>query len=483
MNLRTPRWTITVAASALLILPPTAGAQTPATEQKPTPSAQASQPADSPQAHLQKAEAALNEIPATAVTGSAKGKINELKQHLTALNRAASSTDKRTNAASGTAQWSKDVAAIDKTLNELLGSSATPSPTGTSGGSKDAPALDETTRAKLAEVRTHVTAFAAAMNKTSSPSDAAASASAEQPPAAAAQPPTSSSQPPSATAQPPATSTQPPATSSQPPATSAQPPATPPSAAAEPPSAASQQTPQGQPDEDAAKKHLTASRESLSQLTQLPAASQLQGEARAQVSQLITNFNELITTGANWRASYAKVEANVNALLGTQTTDESPTTPATGTAGAVGTSGTASGTLDPAIKAKLVEFRNHLKEFEKAAGGSAAASPSTAAAPTSSATTGSTTASTTASTASEPPKPEKPEAESTSSMSKDEAMKHIQAIEAILSANAGASANPTATAGTTGTSAAAAGLVLDKAQVEQLKSHIAELRRLIDQKN
>ena len=114
----------------------------------------------------------------------------------------------------------------------------------------------------------------------------------------------------------------------------------------------------------------------------MPAAQQLSGDARNQVSQLITNFNELITTSAEWKASYAKVDANVTALLGGQSADESPAPPAAATPapeaaatpapaapGAVGTSGTASASLDPALKAKLVEFRTHLKEFEKAAGG------------------------------------------------------------------------------------------------------------------
>ena len=42
-------------------------------------------------------------------------------------------------------------------------------------------------------------------------------------------------------------------------------------------------------------------------------------------------------------------------------------------AGAVGTSGaTAAVALDPAVRAKLVEFRGHLKEFERAAGGTTA---------------------------------------------------------------------------------------------------------------
>jgi len=111
-------------------------------------------------------------------------------------------------------------------------------------------------------------------------------------------------------------------------------------------------------------------------MTQLPAAQQLTGENRTQVSQLISNFNELITTNTEWKASYAKLSANLTALIGAETADASPAAapaaqpaPATGTAGAVGTSGTTAATLDPAVKAKLVEFRTHLKEFERAAGG------------------------------------------------------------------------------------------------------------------
>ena len=172
------------------------------------------------------------------------------------------------------------------------------------------------------------------------------------------------------TASPASPATQSPATTTQPPDPSAQAKANP----------------------DAAKQALTAARDSLAQMTQLPAAQALTGEPRAQVSQLISNFNELITTNAEWKASYAKVEANLNALLGSQGPDESAapspapatappsptappsstTPPTAGAAGAVGTSGTTTGSLDPGIKAKLAEFRTHLKEFEKAAGGSAA---------------------------------------------------------------------------------------------------------------
>ena len=201
----------------------------------------------------------------------------------------------------------------------------------------------------------------------------------QQQPATPATPPaepTPSTQPPATPPQQPATPPTDPTSPTQPPASTTQPPADP-SAKVNP---------------DAAKQALTAARDSLAQMTQLPAAQALTGEPRAQVSQLISNFNELITTNAEWKASYAKVEANLNALLGSQGPDESaapapapaaappappappssPAPPPAGAAGAVGTSGTTTGSLDPGIKAKLAEFRTHLKEFEKAAGGSAA---------------------------------------------------------------------------------------------------------------
>ena len=86
---------------------------------------------------------------------------------------------------------------------------------------------------------------------------------------------------------------------------------------------------------DLAKVHLTAARNALSDVTQLPAAAQLTGETRTRVQQLITSFNELIGK-SDWRAPYAKVEANLSTLLGSETP-----APATATPGAVGTSGAA----------------------------------------------------------------------------------------------------------------------------------------------
>jgi hypothetical protein len=135
-------------------------------------------------------------------------------------------------------------------------------------------------------------------------------------------------------------------------------------------------------DTEAAHRSLLAARDALNQLTQLPAAAQLQGETRTQVQQLIANFNELVTNTTDWRASYAKVSTNLTSLLGPDTgdTQASATTPApaapgapapatAGAAGAVGTSGSTSVQLDPAIRAKLVEMRTNLSAFQKASGG------------------------------------------------------------------------------------------------------------------
>ena len=104
-------------------------------------------------------------------------------------------------------------------------------------------------------------------------------------------------------------------------ATPAQPPAQPPAETppAQPPAATPatpSPTPSQQVDADTVKRHLTAARDTLSQLTQLPAAAQLSGDARTQVSQLISNFNELITTNVDWRAAYGKVQGNLTALVG-----------------------------------------------------------------------------------------------------------------------------------------------------------------------
>jgi hypothetical protein len=263
-----------------------------------------------------------------------------------------------------------------------------------------------------------------------------------------------------------------------------------------PPPAAAQSQPQPTPQtgssaQEAARVHLTAARNTLSQLTQLPAASQLQGEPRAQVAELITNFNELITTQANWKEAYEKVEANLATLL-----NSAPTAPAGDPAKPVGTSG-ATG-IDPGVRAKLIEFRSHLDKFEEAASPSAAPTASTT-----SSTTTTTTTTTAEPPATQPPttqpppttppaptnpaKPDEPAAMSDDQ--KEEVMNHIDAIEAILSAQATAQAAQTTATGPVGTSGTASGSTrttitgtdvrLTPAQVEQLRNHLAELRRII----
>jgi hypothetical protein len=400
-----------------------------------------------PQEHLQEADAALNSISPTAVSGKAKSQIADLKKHVNSLQKmtASTSADASANAnATSAAKWSTEATAADKIFGELLSATpatgdaaasvtAEPKPTGTSGTTAPKAsahandvALDDETKAKLTAARVSLTAFAAAMSgtapaaaataspaaasvaspATAAPAEASASAPTASPTPSSpepspASPATPAAQPAATPAQQPATPSTPPAEptpSTQPsaPATPPQQPATPtePTSPAQPPASSTQ--PPAEPtahanvNPDAAKQALTAARDSLAQMTQLPAAQALTGEPRAQVSQLISNFNELITTSSEWKAAYGKVDANLNALLGSQGPDESAapapatappsptappsstTPPTAGAAGAVGTSGTTTGSLDPAIKAKLVEFRTHLKEFEKAAGGSAA---------------------------------------------------------------------------------------------------------------
>jgi len=274
----------------------------------------------------------------------------------------------------------------------------------------------------------------------------------------------------------------------------AQPPDTPPAAA--------QTTPSAQPaappaSEDAAKAHLTAARNILSQLTQLPAAAQLQGDARTQVSQLITNFNELITTQSNWKASYAQVQANLEALIGPSM--QADASRSTGTPGAVGTSGaTAAASVDPAVRAKLTEFRSELDQFEKAALNATPSATPEAPEATSTSTSSATTTSTetrtaTPATPAAPTAPDpEPQTETATPLDSEEILHHVQAIEAILGTNADAQAAAQAGAGQVSTATTPSGstrttitpsdVTLNQAQLTELKTHLAEMHRLLERK-
>ena len=579
MKRSTASWTTAVAASALLALPVGSWAQQPTpstTPRQQTTGAPAPQTGRTPGAettqgsaneHLRQAQSALADIPAASLTGTAKTRVAELKRHLNALEQAASQKPAAGATSQRSASWSGDVAAANRILSELLNRAST------TGGPRRPPRARAVRRAAATRQRPHERqacrrdsarrvgahqasgrahpthgvrrgderrgcepelgpgaehrrpeqfgerqrrrrdaidcrrdghgsgpgtdrhlghdgdARRAHGNAGHRPADPAAAAA-----ASAAQSPT---QPPAAT------------------------PATP------------SPTPSQQVDAETVKRHLTAARDTLSQLTQLPAAAQLTGDARTQVSQLISNFNELITTNADWRAAYTKLQGNLTALVGEPRADESPAPAAApaATPGAVGTSGTTA--IDPAIRAKLVEFRAHLAEFEKAAGGSGtpaasasaspaakdpsaqAAEPSAAAsatatpapsasstATTASSTTASPASSTTASpapaattgrTAETPatagtsgtgtPTPAASEQASKPSTSGRDAaqaadghraaMTHIEAIEAILNG-----ASPAGTSGTASKTAKPG--TLEHAQIEEIRNHLAQLRKELE---
>jgi hypothetical protein len=216
-----------------------------------------------------------------------------------------------------------------------------------------------------------------------------------------------------------------------------------------PPPPQQQTRPPAQVDPAAAKAHLSQARDTLSQLTSMPEAAKLQGDARTQVSQLISNFNALITTQAEWRPAYAKVNENLTAVLGPDTAPDQP----------VGTSGTTAA-LDPAIRAKLAEFRTHLRAFEEAAGGAASGSDAMPpAAPTPTTTNPSNPTS--------PANPPNPSGDvnataNANAAANADAQKELDAIAAIL--------------GNSRTGA------LTKAQGAQIRKHVERLRALLNQR-
>lgn len=220
------------------------------------------------------------------------------------------------------------------------------------------------------------------------------------------------------------------------------------------PLAASAQTPDTKVDAAASKQHLSAARDTLSQLTSMPEAARLQGDARTQVSQIISVFNDLITTQSDWRTTYAKVDASLTAVLGSDTPDQAP--PASGVTGAVGTAGAAAATLDPAVRAKLLEFRTHLKAFERAAGGNAPG----AMAPSAMAPSPATDATANPPSPANPAPPPADQAKAAEAAGHSEADKHLDAISAILNQSK------------TGT--------LTKAQTAALKKHVVQLRALLN---
>ena len=251
------------------------------------------------------------------------------------------------------------------------------------------------------------------------------------------------------------------------------------------------------PNQDLARQHLTAARNALNDLTQLPAAGLLAGNPRRLVQQLITDFNAMLTISAGWHASYEKVDATLDALL-------EPAAPAAGTAGAIGTSGAAvaADAIDPAIRAKLEEFRAHLDRFEDVASGNAAPNPPAAPTPPPSAPPAPSPTAPTPSTA--PPaiddRPDTPPAPTAGAREDQEVsgvardvLLHVEAVEVILGAQAAAQRAATAAAGgavvtsqtasgSTRTTITGPNVTLTDQQLALIQAHLKDIRQLLERK-
>jgi hypothetical protein len=131
---------------------------------------------------------------------------------------------------------------------------------------------------------------------------------------------------------------------------------------------------QGSSNQEIARQALAAARQSLAELTKLPAAQQLQGEQRTAVANFISDFNSFATAQNDWRSKYQVVDESLNKLLesasSAPSTSSAPASPPSGTASApaAGAAPAGTGGLDPTIIAKLQEVRTHLNEFEQASG-------------------------------------------------------------------------------------------------------------------
>jgi len=229
----------------------------------------------------------------------------------------------------------------------------------------------------------------------------------------------------------------------------------------------STQPPSAQADATSARDHLTKARDTLSALTSMPEAAKLQGESRTQVAQLISNFNALITSQGDWRSAYDKVSQNLTALLGPDAAADQP----------VGTSGSAS--VDPAIRAKLAEFRTELKAFESASG----AAPASGAMPPSAPTPATSNPANPASPSNPAMTSNPPGAAGVSASSPTAAMDPSDRAKATADVNAAASgdAQKELDAISSILSASKTG-ALTKAQTTELKAHVAALRSLLAQR-
>jgi hypothetical protein len=268
-------------------------------------------------------------------------------------------------------------------------------------------------------------------------------------------------------------------------------------------------TEQGQKDEAAARQALLQARESLAELAKSPEAAQLQGQPRTEVSELITNFNALLSAESGWYEQYKLVMQNLYNVLGPASADETATgttgsTTSGSASGTSGTTGSTAGTSDPAssgevpaaLRSKLVDFRQKLTEFGRAAGapdvtGGVSSSSSSAG-------TGSQ-APATPGTSSETPSG----TSGTSGMTPAESEtleKHLDAIDDIIQqaisggASTGSATPGSTTSGSTGTSGSTSGtsgatsgtsaspgagvVTIDRSKLDSIQSHLQRIREI-----
>jgi hypothetical protein len=476
---------VSVATAVLVVVAAPAGAQTPhatGAEIRETRNGQR----QLAEKHLHDAIATIGRVDVERQPADARTYLAELKWRLNALGGPAGdgqeSADAATTPRRGADDRDTELAAIDRLFTTLLGTEQTtgavtlpPQSTMEATGTL---ALDPATRGSLEQARTHLTAYAAAMGSAERITEAQADRVSRTAAPGASGPPSAAD----ATADTSPTDPTPSPTGSSPtdmPQTAA---------VGDRADQATSGADSAYADPEA-RQHLLAARDTLSDLTQMPQAADITGEVRSEISRIISRFNELIAAGAEWREPLAEVTTRLDALLEPAPREPDGTDPRP-----VGTFGTAA--LDPAVRAKLEDFRTHLDAFERLAAGrmpepaddapaattamppdvATRASETDPTAASGSVSTGSAAAGMPAPTADTVGGAARPPTDPTIS----EALRHIEAIEALI---AGQDRVPgTAADGTGPVSVGAASDVpaMPPAHVEDIRRHLNELRRLLE---
>ncbi|HOC16859.1 MAG TPA: hypothetical protein PKK95_01255 [Vicinamibacterales bacterium] len=250
------------------------------------------------------------------------------------------------------------------------------------------------------------------------------------------------------------------------------------------------QEPQGQQSQQAAaaRQRLIEARESLAEVAKMPEAAELQGQGRTEVSQAISNFNALLTAESDWYDQYKLVMQNLFNVLGPPEAGESAAGSSAGTSGSSTAGSSATGTageeVPPALRSKLVEFRQKLMAFGREAG-----APDVTGGVSSTVGAGSSEPSSTSGTSGTAGSP--PSAQSGTPAAEGESLEqHIDAIDDIIQqALAGTPGSGSSTAGTSGTTESTAGaagatgttpgvVTIDREKLDRIQSHLQRMREI-----